>query len=205
MTTPTVFVVEDDPALRKSLRTLLDAAGLHTETYASGREFLDVVDPGRPGCLVLDLCLGGENGLDLLERLQARSQRPPTIVLTAHGTVPTSVQALHAGAMDVLEKPARPAMLLARIREALELDQRQREQRVLRTAVEERATRLSNREREVAALVVAGKRSKQIAAQLGISVRTVEGYRARLLRKMQASSAAELIAILIRSGVILRT
>jgi len=202
---PTVFVVDDDPALRRSLHTLLSAAGLQTETYPSAREFLAAFDAQRPGCLVLDLLLRGESGLDLLEDLQARPVHPPIIVLTAHGSVPTSVHALRAGAIDFIEKPMRPAALVARIREAFDIDAREREARGQRLAVLERSRRLSPREREIAALLMEGKRSKEIAGSLGISVRTVEGYRARLLHKMQAESAPHLVTMLLLSDVKLRT
>jgi FixJ family two-component response regulator len=205
-TSPTVFVVDDDPALRKSLHAMLGAAGFQTETYPSAREFLAGFDPQRPGCLVLDLLLrGGENGLELLRNLQARPVHPPVIVLTGHGSVPTSVQALRGGAIDFIEKPLRPAALIARIREAIDIDARERDTRGHHQAVHERARRLSARERQIAALLMDGKRSKEIATTLGISVRTVEGYRARLLHKMQAESAPHLVTMLLVNEVKLRT
>jgi FixJ family two-component response regulator len=202
---PTVFVVEDDFPFRRSLEGLLAAAGLRAETYASSREFLAAFDPERPGCLILDLRLRGEDGLDLLDHLRQQARRPPTIVLTAFGSVPRSVRALRAGAIDFLEKPARPRALLACIREALETDRRQRVLSEEHRAVEERSRRLSAREQEVATFLAAGKRSREIATELGISVRTVEGYRSRLLQKMRVASTNELIAILIRHGVAIRT
>ena len=201
----TVFVVDDDPALRTSLETLLGTAGLQTETFASGQEFFDAYAPDRPGCLVLDLRLRGESGMDVLDRLRAEHTALPVIMLTAHGDVPTSVHALKGGAIDFLEKPVRPTVLIARIREALELDRSSRETRAAASAVEELAKRLAPRERQIAALLMAGKRSKEIAAALGIGVRTVEGYRARLLDKMKVSSAAELTAVLLRANVVLPT
>src|SRR5262249_22781389 len=148
---------------------------------------------------------GGESGLDLLEDLRARPVHPPIIVLTAHGSVPTSVQALRGGAIDFIEKPMRPAALVARIREAIDIDARERDARGQQHAVQERARRLSPREREIAALLMEGKRSKEIADSLGISVRTVEGYRARLLHKMQAESAPHLVTMLLVNEVKLRT
>jgi FixJ family two-component response regulator len=203
---PTVFVIDNDPALRKSLHAVLAAAGLQTETYPSAREFLAGFDAQRPGCLVLDLHLrGGESGLDLLRDLQALPVHPPIIVLTAHGSVPTSVQALRAGAIAFIEKPMRPTALIARIREAIDIDAHERDVRGQRNSIQERARRLSPREREIAALLMEGKRSKEIAVLLGISVRTVEGYRARLLHKMQAESAAHLVTILLVNDVKLRT
>jgi two-component system, LuxR family, response regulator FixJ len=201
---PTVFVVDDDPALRRSIIALLSAGGIRAETYSSAREFWDAFDPQRPGCVVLDLLLRGENGLDVLQDLRSRPVRPPVIVLTAHGSVPTSVQALRAGAIDFIEKPMRPTALMARIREAFEIDARERIARAQRSAIEERARRLSRRERDVAYLLMTGKRSKEIAAELGISVRTVEGYRARLLQKMQAESAPHLVTMLLVNDVKLR-
>jgi FixJ family two-component response regulator len=201
---PTVFVVDDDPAVQRSIIALLSAGGIRAETYSSAREFWDAFDPQRPGCVVLDLLLRGENGLDVLQELRSRPVHPPVIVLTAHGSVPTSVQALRAGAIDFIEKPMRPTALLARIREAFEIDARERIARAQRSAIEERARRRSGRERDVAYLLMTGKRSKEIAAELGISVRTVEGYRARLLQKMQAESAPHLVTMLLVNDVKLR-
>ena len=203
-TSPTVFVVDDDPALRSSLETLLETAGLRTETYASGREFFDAYDPDRPGCLVLDLRLRGESGLEVLDRLRAEGALLPIIMLTAHGDVPASVRALRGGALDFIEKPVRPTALIARIREALQIDRSTRERHTESAAVQKLARRLTPREQQIAALLMAGRRSKEIATALGIGVRTVEGYRARMLEKMNVSSAAELTAVLIRANVVLR-
>src|SRR5262249_61834354 len=125
----TVFVVDDDPALRTSLETLLGTAGLQAETFASGREFFDAYAPNRPGCLVLDLRLRGESGMEVMDRLRAEHASLPVIVLTAHGDVPTSVHALKGGAIDFLEKPGRPTGLLGAIREAVALDRTSRETR----------------------------------------------------------------------------
>jgi len=198
---PTVFVVDDDPALQQSVHALLASAGIHAESFSSAGEFLATFDPERRGCIVLDLLLGEENGLDLLEHLRTRPLHPPIIVLTAHGTVPSSVRAMRGGAIDFMEKPVRPPALVSRIREAFDVDGRQRDALAQRSLLEKRARRLSAREREVASLLMAGKRSKDIATQLGLSVRTVEGYRARLLQKMQADSAPHLVTMLVSSGV----
>jgi two-component system, LuxR family, response regulator FixJ len=200
--TETVFVVDDNPAVRRSLRTLFRAAGLGVETYASSGEFLAACEPTRSGCLVLDLQLRGESGLDLIDELRVRRVTLPVIVLTAHGSVPASVRALKAGAIEFFEKPTRAAMLLARVREALALGRLQQEADVERKAVERRAARLTPRERQVARLLLAGKRSKQIAAALGVSARTVEGHRSRLIEKMQVASATELVALLLRTRVV---
>jgi FixJ family two-component response regulator len=198
----TVYVIDDNPAVRRSMQALFGAAGLRVETYASSRDFLAAYQPQRSGCLVLDLRLRGENGLDLLDELGTRGVPLPVIVLTAHGSVPASVRALKAGAIDFLEKPTPPATLVARVREALALGQDRQAKDAERTLVEQRAARFTPRERQVARLLVAGKRSKQIAASLGVSPRTVEGYRSRLLEKMQVGSATELVAILLRTRVV---
>lgn len=203
-TEPTVFIIDDDPALRGSLQALLAVHGLRSAGYASCREFLAQFDPDQPGCIVLDILFDGESGLELLDGLRARPIRPPVIVLTAHGSVPMSVQALRGGAVDFLEKPAPPPVLIARIREALASDGEERARRASRHLVEARARRLSGRERSVAELLITGRRSKQIATELGISVRTVEGYRARLLEKMQAASPAHLVTMLLQSGFAVR-
>jgi len=194
----TVFVVDDNAAVRASLRTLFGAAGLHVETYASSADFLAAYDSRRPGCLVLDLKLRGESGLDLLEQLPPRPATLPVIVLTAYGSVPASVRAMNAGAIDFVEKSMRPAQLLGCVRTALELAGRQHEVEAAQQAIVQRAARLTPREQQIAELLVAGKRSKEIAASLGVSPRTVDSYRSRLLDKMHVESTTELIAALLR-------
>jgi len=194
----TVFVVDDNAAVRASLRTLFGAAGLHVETYASGVDFLAAYDSRRPGCLVLDLKLRGESGLDLLEQLPPRPATLPVIVLTAYGSVPASVRAMNAGAIDFVEKSMRPVQLLGCVRTALELAARQHEVEAAQQAIVQRAARLTPREQQIAELLVAGKRSKEIAASLGVSPRTVDSYRSRLLDKMHVESTTELIAALLR-------
>jgi two-component system, LuxR family, response regulator FixJ len=189
----TVFVVDDNVGVRKSLRALLESAGLAVETYASGDEFLAAYDPERPGCLVLDVRLHHSSGLDLQDELRRRKAVLPIIVLTGHGTVPTSVRALKAGAVDFLQKPAPPKLLLARIRAALDSDHQARSVSTERAVVLERLAHLTPREREVMELLVAGQTSKEIAASMHVSVRTVEGHRRVVLSKMHVSSAAQLV------------
>jgi FixJ family two-component response regulator len=201
----TVFVVDDNVAVRRSLQTLFAAAGLSVETFASGRQFLAAYDPQALGCLVLDVKLRGESGLDLLEELHRRNALLPVVVLTAHGSVPLSVSAMKAGALDVVEKPMPPVQLLIRVRNALELAHARQEVRSARNALAQRLARLTPREQEVAGYIVAGKRSKEIAGALGVSYRTVEGYRSRLLGKMEVKSATELVAALLNAGVVPRT
>ena len=180
--------------------TLLAAAGLRSEAYASASAFLAAYDPSRRGCLVLDLVLRGENGHDLQDELRRRKVALPIIVLTAHGTVGASVRALKAGAIEFLEKPARPAKLLAHIRDALAMDEAARAQAVTRAADERRLARLTPRERQVLNLLVGGKTSKEIATSLGLSVRTVEGHRARIYLKTDVSSVAQLVRVVLDQG-----
>ena len=189
----TVFVVDDNVGVRKSLSALLESAGLAVETYASADEFLAAYDPERPGCLVLDVRLRHSSGLDLQDDLRRRKAMLPIIVLTGHGNVPTSVRALKAGAVDFLQKPAPPKLLLERIRAALASDQKAREVIGQRSGVLERLADLTPREREVMELLVAGKTSKEIATAMRVSVRTVEGHRRMVLSKMDVTSAAQLV------------
>jgi two-component system, LuxR family, response regulator FixJ len=189
----TVFVVDDNLGVRKSLRALLESAGLAVETYASSEEFLAAYDPEQPGCLVLDVRLQHGSGLDLQDELRRRKAILPIIVLTGHGDVQTSVRALKAGAFDFLQKPAPPTVLLERIGAAIDFDQQARAATTDRAAVSERLAHLTPREREVMESLIAGKPSKEIAAALHVSVRTVEGHRRMVLLKMNVSSAAQLV------------
>jgi two-component system response regulator FixJ len=190
---PTVFVVDDDLGLRRSLQALLEAAGLRVEIYASAQEFLEHCDPRRPGCMVLDVRLQGSSGLDFQEELRRRQVTLlPIIVMTGYGDVSTSVRAFKGGAIDFLQKPVPPKKLLERIREALEIDRQARAVAAQRGLVVDAIARLTSRERQVMDLVALGRRSKEIAATLKISIRTVEGHRRAVLRKMGVSSAAHL-------------
>lgn len=191
---PTVFVVDDDRGVRRSLTALGRAHGLAVEAYASAEAFLAVYDPARPGCLLLDVRLAAGNGLDLQDELRRRGQALSTIVITGHADVPTSVRAFRGGAVDFLEKPVAPRTLLSRIRDALAIDRRHREAAREREAVARRLARLTPRERQVAQLLADGKRSKEIAVALGMSIRTAEGHRRQVLRKMETGSTAQLAA-----------
>lgn len=189
----TVCVVDDNVGVCKSLRALMESVGLAVETYASGDAFLADYDPERPGCLVLDVRLKHTSGLDLLDELRRRKAMLPVIVLTGYGNVEGSVRALKAGAVDYLQKPAPPKLLLERVRAALEVDRQARELTVDRAVVNARLARLTPREREVLDLLIAGQTSKEIAASMNVSVRTVEGHRRMVLSKMNVSSAARLV------------
>jgi FixJ family two-component response regulator len=193
----TVFVVDDNVGVRKSLRALLESVGLAVETYASGEEFLAAYEPERPGCLVLDVRLRYGSGLDVQDELRRRKTTLPIIVLTGHGDVSSSVRALKAGAVDFLQKPAPPKLLLERVRAAINSDRQARAATTDRAAVSERLAHLTPREREVMELLIAGKPSKEIAAALHVSVRTVEGHRRMVLSKMNVASAAQLVRIVL--------
>jgi RNA polymerase sigma factor (sigma-70 family) len=192
MTAPTVFVVDDNASVRKSLQALIAATGLAVETYASGAEFLAAYDPKRAGCLVLDVRLRGESGLDLQDELRRRAVTLPVIVMTGYADVPTSVRAFKSGAVDFLRKPVPPQKLLAQIREAVEVDRRARDAAAERATVADRIAQLTPRERQVMELLAVGRSSKEIATALGLSVRTVEGHRREVLRKMEVDSAVQL-------------
>jgi len=194
---PTVFVVDDNLGMRRSLRALMESAGLAVETYASGDEFLEAYDLERSGCLLLDIRLQRANGLDLQDELARRGAMLPIIILTGHGTVPASVRALKAGAMDFLQKPVPPKLLLERVRAAIESDRKARATAAERSAVASRLAHLTRREREVMELLITGRTSKEIAAALRASPRTVEGHRRMVFLKMGVSSASQLVRVVL--------
>lgn len=198
--TPTVFVVDDDAAVRDSLTALIESDGLPVETFASAEDFLAAYRPGRPGCLLLDLLMPGMGGLELQRLLAARGIELPIIFLTGHGSVRDSVRALRGGAVDFLEKPPDPGIVLAEVREALARDAAARAEGERRAEVRRRLGRLTGREREVMRSMVAGRSCKEIARDLGISPRTVEIHRARVLAKLEASSIPDLITLALVSG-----
>ena len=193
----TVFVVDDDPGIRDSVRWLLESVGLRVETYDSAQAFLDAYLANRPGCLILDVRLPGMNGLDLLEELRNRGGTIPVIVVTAFGEVHSTVRAMKGGAIDVMEKPTRDQVMLDRVHQALELDRRTRESLASRADAVARYARLSKREVEVLKLIIAGKANKEIAGDLERSTKTVEAHRAAIMRKLGARSIAEVVRIVL--------
>ncbi len=191
--TPTVFIVDDDAAIRFAMQALMDSVNLNHEIFASADEFLEKTVEQRPGCLVLDIRMPGLGGLELQEELIRRGNTLPIIFITGHGDVPMAVEAMQKGAVDFIQKPFRDQELLDRIREALATDEERREEQQAHAEVAARLARLTNREREVFDLVVTGKPNKVIAYELGVSQRTVEIHRARVMEKMQARSLADLV------------
>ena len=189
----TVFVVDDDPSIRKSLRWLIESVGLKVQAFASAQEFLTEHDPDRPGCVVLDVRMQGMSGLELQERLRERGSRLPIIVMTAYGDVPMAVRAMKAGAVHFFEKPVSDQVLLEHIQQALVDDVRRREEDSQLHDVEVRYARLTRREAEVLEMVVTGLSSKEIGARLKVSFKTIEAHRAKIMRKMEANSVPHLI------------
>ena len=200
-TAPTVFLVDDDPAIRDALSLFLEAEGLRCEAFDSAGSFLDRCDPQRPGCLVLDVRMPGMSGLDLQAALVDRAIRLPIIFLSGHGDVPMSVRAMRAGAVDFMEKPCDETALLERIREAIERDRLHREALARQENARRRVAQLTPREREVMLAVVAGRSNKQIAKDLQLSHRTVEVHRARLMEKTRVRSLTELIELAVSAGL----
>ena len=191
--TGTVFIVDDDNGVRDSLARLLEADTLRVRTFASAEEFLTSCNPHEPGCVVLDVRLPGASGPELQERLAERGATWPIIFLTGYGDVPTTVATLKHGAVDFLEKPARPGVMIERVRAALKLDDAQRAAGAVRGEVRARFGQLTPREQEVMELVAQGISNKEIARTLKISHRTVETHRARVMRKMGAGSLLQLV------------
>ena len=190
---PVVFVIDDDANVREALRILIESAGMEVRDFGSAEEFLAAGPPSGPGCLVLDVCLPGLSGPDLQKELQDRDVELPILVVTGFSQVSTAVQTLKAGALDFLEKPVQPDVLLMHIREAVERSVSSSDERRRVGELKRRLGLLSRRQREVMDRVVAGQSSKGIAAELGLSPKTVEAHRARLMAKLQADSLAELV------------
>ncbi|HEY6644608.1 response regulator FixJ [Povalibacter sp.] len=199
-TRPTIFVVDDDSAVRDALKLLLRSVGQAVETYASGQEFVEAYSEDRPGCLVLDIRMPGMSGLELQQKLNERHSILPIIFITGHGDVPMAVEAMQAGAVDFIQKPFRDQDLIDRINQALEKDNNNRAALGERNDIRHRLETLTPREREVLDLVVHGKANKVIAGDLKLSQRTVEIHRARVMEKMQASSLAHLVRMVLEVG-----
>jgi RNA polymerase sigma factor (sigma-70 family) len=193
---PVVFVIDDDPSVRSSLKFLISTVGLQVETFESADTFLQRKPPAVPSCLVLDVRLHGLSGLDFQRELSARNFRIPIIFITAHGDIPMSVRAMKAGAVEFLTKPFRDQDLLDAIRIALDRDRSIREREHEIAELEQRFHSLTRREQEVISMVVSGMLNKQIAGQLGTAENTVKVHRSRAMEKMHAQSLAELVKMI---------
>ena len=200
-TTPTVFVVDDDPAVLKGLSRLLRSARLEVKTFPSPREFLDQHDPNLPGCLVLDVAMPGLNGLELQQEVAAKGGARQIVFLTGHGDIPMSVAAMKRGAVDFLTKPVDDAALLNAVHAAIAKDRVQRQARAEVAEIEQRLATLTPREREVLEHVIAGHINKQTAADLGTVEKTIKVHRARVIEKMKVHSVAELVRLAERAGI----
>ena len=193
-----VYVVDDDPAVREGLSSLIRSVGLRAQTFGSAREFLQHSRAGAPACLVLDVQLPDGSGLDVPRELESMDAPIPIIFITGHGTIPMSVRAMKSGAVEFLTKPVRDEDLIGAIQVALERDRATRGDRLEIAEIRRRFERLTAREKDVLELVVAGKMNKQIAAQLGTAEQTVKQHRGRVMKKMEASSIAELVRLVQR-------
>jgi len=190
---PVVFVVDDDESVRSSLRFLLRSVGLESRGFASASEFLAAYEPTQPGCLVLDVRMPGMSGLELQEQLNLRGAVIPVIFITGHGDIPMAVEAMQHGAHDFVQKPFRDQDLIDRIQRALAKDAKSRAALNQHESIRERLDSLTPREREVLALMAQGKPNKVMAHELGVSQRTVEIHRARVMEKSGAASLAQLV------------
>lgn len=195
MSKPTVYIVDDDRNVRQAMEMLMRSVGHRHELYSSADDFLETHSDDRAGCLVLDIRMPGLGGLELQQKLNDIGCTLPIIFITGHADVPMAVEAMQKGALGFIQKPFRDQELLDQIKAALVADSERRSMRDVRAEVEARLRRLTNREREVLDLVVTGKPNKVIAYELGVSQRTVEIHRARVMDKMQARSLAELVRL----------
>jgi FixJ family two-component response regulator len=192
---PTVIVIDDDQSVREALKGLFESVGLSAETHGSVKEFIAADDPEKAGCIVLDIRLPGQSGLEFQEAL-ANSILPRSVVLiSAHVDVPMAVRAMKAGAIDVLSKPVREQDLLEAVNRAIANDAARREERTAKVAIQSRYMTLTERERQIMALVIAGRLNKQIAAELQIAEPTVKLHRSHMMQKMKAASVAHLVKI----------
>lgn len=198
---PVVIVVDDDPSIRKAIDRLLRSVGLRVELFKSAQEFLQSNRLDAPSCIVLDVRLPGQSGLNLQRDLAAAHMRVPIIFITGHGDIPMSVQAMKAGAVEFLTKPFHDQDLLDAIEVALEKDRALRAEEKFVAELHERFDRLTTRERQVMQLVVAGRLNKQIAAELGISEMTAKIHRGQVFRKMQAVSLPDLVRMADKSSI----
>jgi two-component system, LuxR family, response regulator FixJ len=191
----TIFLVDDDPAALRALMTTVRVVFPRVEAFSSSSEFLAAYRDDRPGCLVLDVAMPGMNGLELQRKLVRDKVGLPVIFVTGHANVAMAVEAMQLGAINFLEKPVQEQQLWDSIRKALDLDAQNRRRHARRKHAEERLRKLTPGEREVLNLILEGKMNKEIAAELGLSIRTVEDRRAKIMKKMEAGCVAELVQL----------
>ncbi len=195
---PVAYIVDDDDAIRDSLQWLLESVRLRVKSYPTAQAFLDDYTEDQCGCLIVDIRMPGMSGLELLEVLAAKNSRLPVIVITGHGDVPSAVRAMKTGAVDFLEKPVVDQMLLDRVQQSIEAHRKVIEDRLRHAQVEDRMKRLTPREREIMASIVKGASNKAIASELGLSYKTVEVHRSRVMEKMEANSLAALVRMVLK-------
>jgi FixJ family two-component response regulator len=200
---PVVFVVDDDPSVRRAIKRLVESVGLRVELFGSAQEFLRSERPDSPNCLVLDIRLPGMSGLDFQRELTDANIHIPVIFITAHGDIPMTVRAMKAGAVEFLTKPFRDQDLLDAIQQGLERDRTRRAQEAEIAILRQRFDSLTPGERKVLPLVVSGRPNKQIAAEIGTSEATVKVHRSQLMRKMAADSLPELVRMSEKIGIAL--
>jgi two-component system, LuxR family, response regulator FixJ len=198
LSAPNVFVVDDDPEVRRSLSLLARSVDLNVETFASAQEFLDNYDPSRPGCLVLDVRMPGMSGLELQKQLASQAISLSIIFITVHGEIPMAIEAMRAGALDFIEKPFSRHAILERIHEAIKLSEDKHRTQLLNHQVNDRTAKLSARECQVMHLLAAGDSTKVIASRMGISPKTVDNHRTKVFDKMGVENAAQLACLLQR-------
>ena len=197
---PLVMVVDDDSGVRNAMRALLKSVGLNSTLYPSAQEFLGSYDPNQPGCLLLDIRMPGMSGMELQQELNLRGAVIPVIFMSGHADIPMAVEAMQHGAFDFLQKPFRDQDLLDRIQRAIAKDGERRVALGERARIKTHLESLTDREREVLELLTKGKQNKQIAQDLGVSPRTIEIHRARVMEKMDAHSIAELVRMMLDLG-----
>lgn len=200
-----IIIVDDDEAVRDSLQSLLSAADFQVRAFDSGTAFLDAIDSLEAGCVLLDIILGDINGLEVLEGLAEHKSALPVIMMTGHGDVPMAVRAMKVGAVDFIEKPYSEEQIISSIQRALERGEQARTKGTLADEVGERINLLTPRESDVLEQLVIGRPNKLIAYELGISPRTVEIHRARVMEKMQAESLSHLVRMALTAGLLPET
>lgn len=195
----TVHIVDDDHAVRRSLKLLIDSADLAVREYEGGQDFLDRYRPRKPECLLLDLRMPGMDGLELQRELRTRGIHISTLFLSGHGDIPIAVRALREGALDFIEKPFNNNYLLERVRLCIGTDAAQEQDRINHQEAEERLMALTKRERQVVHMLVDGKINKVIGTELSISTRTVESHRARIMKKLNVDSLSDIYKLVLMS------